>query len=729
MNRIILWVNVAIGVAVLGAAGGAYWYASRPLAVTVGTLDLPVSKPVRVVRDSLGVAHIEAQSIEDAIVAQGFITAQDRLFQMDGMRRLAGGELAEILGPAGLENDQEALTLRMRRTAAEHARRMKGNDKALFAAYARGVNHYLETHRANPPVEFKLIGYDPRPWGVQDSVLAGLQMFRSLSATWKSELLKRQMLAKGDPQKVKRLFPLRSGGEAQMGSNAWVISGRHTATGKPILANDTHLEWGFPSPWYMVHLKAPGLNVTGFSIPGIPAVLIGHNDRVAWGITNLHFDVQDLYLEEFDALAGRYRFAGQVEAARLETDTIRVKGRPGVSVRQWVTRHGPVIAQEGAAAIAMRWVAYGDDGFEFPFLSIGQARNWQEFGEALKRFSGPGSNFLYADVDGNIGYQAAGRMPVRAYDGDVPVPGAGDHEWNGAIPFDKLPSSYNPASGVLISANQNPFPENFPFAVNGNFAPNDRAQQIAMRLGSKQGWKAQEMLSIQTDVYSAPLRFLAGEASRVAQGRPGLDAAVSLLKPWNGQVEGDSGAAFLATLFYQRLRLAIGERAVPGLGQLYDTQMATAVVAGLLRERPAGWFASWDELMVKSLEEAVAEGRKLQGDDLGKWSWRRSARHQLAHPVISRVPYVGRYFGFTTPVENGSSTTVKQTTRRLGPAMRFVADLGGWENSLANVTIGQSGQVLSRHFRDQWEEFRAGRSFPMVFGQPAGDVLELQPVR
>lgn len=733
MRRIILLANLIIGVVFLAALGYAWWHAWRPLAVTAGTLELPVSAPVTVIRDSLGVPHITAATIEDALVAQGFVTAQDRLFQMDAMRRLAAGELAEVVGAGGIENDQESHNLRLKRVASEQARTLTAADRALMAAYARGVNHYIATNRDKLPVEFKLLGYDPRPWSIQDSILTGLQMFRSLTSTWKDDVLKGQLRSKGDKEKVDFLFPVRTGNEAQLGSNAWVVSGRHTASGKPILANDTHLEWSWPGAWYMVHLKAPGLNVAGFALPGVPTVIIGHNDRIAWGVTNLHYDVQDLYLEEFDAASGRYRFQGRIENARLEIGAIRIKGRGPVEVKHWVTRHGPVILQQGAAAVSIRWVASEPNGFDFPFLDIGKARNWEEFQSALRRYPGPAQNFLYADVDGNIGYRAAGRLPIRRnYSGDVPVSGAGENEWDGFIPFEKLPSAYNPESGILVTANQNPFNGVFDYGVNGNFASHYRQRQIVARLKAKQGWKPDDMLRIQTDVYSAFSHFLARQClaawNRLGRANAKLAAPAEALKQWDGQMRADSSAAFLVTLIYQHVRRVIADKAAPGQGAAYESQMAPAVIEKLLTRRPQGWFADYDAMLLKEFSDAVAEAEKQQGADPAKWTYGRYTSFSLSHPILSRVPWAGKYYVLGPVPMHGSLTTVKQTSRRLGPSMRFVADLSNWDASLANTTTGQSGQALSSHFTDQWWEYLAGRSFPMRFSDVAGDRLELRPI-
>ncbi|MGD0437915.1 MAG: penicillin acylase family protein, partial [Bryobacteraceae bacterium] len=387
---------MSIAVLLLAGIAAAYWLAYRPLARTSGRISAPVSATATVVRDAIGVPYIRAANWEDAIFLQGYVTAQDRLWQMDALRRLAAGELSEIIGPATLEVDRDARRLRMRRMAEEHYRTLPPADRAVLAAYARGVNYFIETHRGRLPLEFSILRYDPRPWTVVDSLLAGLQMYRNLTTTWKEELQKSEMLESGDIAKVNFLFPSLAGTEFQPGSNAWAISGKHTASGKPLLANDPHLEFSIPSTWYQVHLQAPGLDVTGVSLPGVPCVIIGHNRRIAWGVTNLGFDVQDLYLEKIDMQNGRYLFQGKLEQARLETEWIAVKGARPMELRQWVTRHGPVSISTENRHYALRWAAAEPGSFQFPFLDLNRAGNWGEFTAAIARFPGPGQNFVYA---------------------------------------------------------------------------------------------------------------------------------------------------------------------------------------------------------------------------------------------------------------------------------------------------------------------------------------------
>ena len=705
---------------------GGYRIAYLPLAQTSGRISAPISARATIARDSLGVPHISAANWEDAVFLQGYATAQDRLWQMDALRRLAAGELSEVIGSRTLEVDREARRLRMRRVAEEQCRTLPESDREALAAYARGVNYFIETHRGRLPLEFALLRYDPRPWSVVDSILCGLQMYRNLTSTWKEELRKQAMLVAGDAAKVNFLFPTRAGTEFQPGSNAWAVSGKHTASGKPILANDPHLEFSLPSTWYQVLLEAPGLNVIGVSLPGLPAVIIGHNQRIAWGVTNLGFDVQDLYLEKLNPRSGQYVFRGQIERARLETERILVKGAKPEEFQQWVTRHGPVNVEEGNRFIALRWTAAEPGSFQFPFLELNRARNWQEFTAALARFPGPGQNFVYADVDGNIGYHATGKLPIRKnYDGDVPVDGSsGDYEWEGFIPFDQLPTFYNPPQGWIITANQNPFPANYPYRVHGDFASPYRALEIRRLLTGHESWKPEQMLAVEKDVYSSFSHFLAGQVvaacDRRKPNKPELKDAVALLRSWNGQMEKRTAAPLLIALVWDHLRQMVAERAAPGKADLYSPQMAPAVMEKILEDGGRGWFQDKDEALVRALDAAYEEGRKGQGSDVNRWDYGKALELTIKHPVGGELPLLGGYFN-VGPVEmSGSSTTIKQTTLKLGPSMRFIADLSDWDHSLNNITIGESGQFLSRHYKDQWDAYYAGRSFPMQFRKVDG---------
>ncbi len=715
--------------------GAAYWLAWRPLPQTSGEIAAPIAARATVSRDALGIPHISAASWEDAIFLQGYVTAQDRMWQMDGLRRLAAGELAEVVGPSALNQDQESRRLRLSRIAEAQAKNLTPETKAIFAAYARGVNYYLETHRGRLPLEFTLLNYSPRPWRIEDTLLAALQMYRMLTTSWPDEIRKLHMLEKGDKEKVEFLYPARTGTEVAPGSNAWAVSGAHTASGKPILAGDPHLDWSIPSPWYLVHLKGGDLDVTGAALPGIPAVIVGHNQRVAWSVTNLEFDVQDLYREQIDPQNGRYQVNGQVRQAALERDWVGVKGQKPLQEDTWITAHGPVFLNDEGRNYSLRWAAAEASTMEFPFLALDRARNWDEFNQTLRHYSGPAQNFVYADVDGNIGYHAAGMLPNRqGCRGDVPADGStGSCEWAGAIPYDDLPQVYNPPSGIIASANQDPFPADYRYAVNGGFAPPYRAREIRTLLSRQEKWKPEEMLSVQKDVYSGYLSFLAHQAVEAWDKHPNssaqMRAAADTLRNWNGQTEKKTAAPMVAALLDNELRKAAAKAAAPGAEDEYASRMAPVVVEKLLRERPAGWFKNYDDLLIDSLAAAVSAGEKLQGSNVAAWDYGQTIELHLVHPVGGELPVIGRYFNIGPVPMSGSSTSIKQTVQRLGPSLRMVMDLSNLDQSQANIVTGESGNVLSRHYKDQWGAYYGGTSFPMQFDKiDAKDTLVVNPL-
>jgi len=733
-SRLVRAINLSIAVLLLALLFAAYWFAYRPLPKSSGQITAPVSARATVARDARGVPHISAASWEDAVFLQGFATAQDRMWQMDGLRRLAAGELAEVVGPAALDSDRDSRRLRLSRIAEASERAMPAADRAVLAAFARGVNYFLETHRGSLPLEFTLLNYEPRPWRVRDSILAGLQMYKTLTNSWRDEMIKLHARLRGDAAKVDYLFPPRSGFDPQPGSNAWALSGSRTASGKPILANDPHLDFAIPSTWYLVHLQAPGLNVSGASLPGVPGVIVGHNDRIAWGVTNLQFDVQDLVREQFDPQNARYVFKGQTFSAGVERELIPVKGEKPSEFAVFVTRHGPVVAIEDNQYYALQWTAADASSFTFPFLDLNRAKNWTEFTTAIARFPGPGQNFVYADVDGNIGYHATGHLPIRKNcKGDVPADGAsGECEWQGYIPFDQLPNAFNPASGAVVTANQNPFPDQYDYTVSGNFAAPYRARRIRELLDASPRWNPAEMLNIQKDVYSAFSHFLAKQVVAAWDARkasnPELQEAVVLLRGWNGMMEKGAAAPMLVTLVFQELRKTVAESASPGAGQSYEFPMATAALERLLRDRPIGWFSDYDAMLMKCFSDAAASGTKLLGSKISRWDYGKYNELRIVHPVGNALPLVGSYFNIGPVPMSGSSTTVKQTTRRMGPSMRMIADLSDWDRSLQNITIGESGQIFSSHYKDQWEAYYAGTSFPMQFTKvDAKAVLVVNP--
>jgi penicillin amidase len=479
------------------------------------------------------------------------------------------------------------------------------------------------------------------------------------------------------------------------------------------------------------------LDVTGGAIPGLPGVIVGHNRSIAWGVTNLEFDVQDVYREQIDMRSGRYIFEGQTNQATFDRDNIAVKGERPVEVGVWVTRHGPVFLNEDNVDYSMRWIGAENTLAYVPFLDLDRTGNWDEFNAVISRYGGPAQNFVYADASGNIGYHAAGRIPIHAADcaADLPMDGAsGKCEWTGFIPYDQLPHVYNPPGGMIVTANQNPFPADFAYQVDGNFAAPYRANQIRALLGARQKWKAEDMLSVETDVYSAFDYFLAQQvvaaydAQKPKPANPQMQEAVEVLRAWNGQMQKGQAAPMLASLTYDQVRRQIADRAATGMGDAYQNFMAPGVVEKLLRERPADWFPDYNAVLLRCLTGALDAGQKIQGSRVSRWDYGQYMSLQIVNPVEGRLPLIGRFFDIGPVSMSGAGTTVKQYTRRLGPSLRMIVDLGDLDHSFENLATGESGQVLSSHYKDQWDAYYAGRSFPMQFGKvDAKDVLVVKP--
>lgn len=736
-RRLISYLNVFLSVAVIGLLAVGYLLLFRPLPQTTGTLKAPLAAKGRIVRDDMGVPHITANAEDDMFFLQGYVTAQDRMHQMDLIRRVVGGELSEVAGPERLEQDKAFRLLGIRRAAEAAVPRLTPEVRRAFAAYARGVNFYLQQNRGSLPAEFTLMGYDPKPWRIEDSLLVGFGMYLQLTKSDDEDLAKQDMLQTGDRAKVERLTPARLRGDSQPGSNAFVLSGKYTQSGKPLLANDTHLQYRLPATWYMLAMKGPEGEVTGFTLPGVPSVVIGHNARIAWGITNSGFDVQDLYVESLSEDGRFSRTANQVLPVREIVEWIAVKGRSPVRYVTRVTAHGPLVSTK--PAVALRWTATEPGAFQFPFLKLMKAGTWDEFRNALRDFSGPSQNFAYADIDGNIGYQLTGWLPIRnGFCGDRLLNGStGQQEWQGYIPFEELPSVYNPPSGRIVTANQDPFPTDYKYTVCGSFASLARYQQIQTRLQAKPGFQPVDMLQVQTDVYSRLAQFVLQQVTQgyVRSNRHAsfYDEAARLAEDFNGQMEVNSAGAALAVESFNLLRERLGNAAGPNLGAKFSTfQLSPAVVEEMLRERPQGWFANWDEMLDGVFRQACDEIAKDQGRDTRQWKWGWRNAVNVPHPVLSVADKFGWFSGrlnIGPDPMSGWTQTVKQVRNSaLGPSMRFVADLGDWENSLANITIGQSGHVASRHYRDQWDLYYSGRSLPMRFRKVrASETLEVEP--
>jgi len=726
LTRLTRIINVSIAVLALLICIAVYWYAIRPLPQTSGTLSAPVHGEATVRRDARGVPHIEASCWQDAIFLEGYVTAQDRLWQMDGFRRFSAGDLSEVFGPGSLAADVRSRRMRVRAIAEADAKALPPDDRAVMEEYARGVNAFIDSHKGDYSLEFSLPGheYTPRRWTPVDSILVELMLFRNLTDDSKYEFDKGWLLAHSNVAKARLLFPAVDGSRVSPGSNAWAVSGAHTADGKPMLANDTHLAYSIPDIWYLADLKAPGLHVAGATVPGLPGIVIGHNEHIAWGMTNLEGDTLDLYREKLDTRTGRYQFRGATQQAKLDKEVIPVKGEKPVTLKVWITQHGPVVIDDQGVTFTMRWSAA--DGSGFPIIGVDRAQNWDQFRAAISGYWGPPQNFVYADRAGNIGYQAAGRIPVRrGFSGDIPLDGiSGNFEWDGFIPYDQLPWFFNPDSGIIATSNQNPFPSDYPYFIDGSFADKYRVQQVRALLNAKNKLTVQDNLAVQKDVYSAYDHFLAQRVVAALHRHPSSDAfvrqAVPILQNWNGQMDKDEAAPFITQLLNAQLGNALVASVLqPGVGNGAHPAMhpRPEIIEDLLRRQPPGWTPhnDWEDWLIQQLAAALQDGRKLQGSQIDKWRWGRMLQWNFQHPVGKQLPLVSSFFDIGPTAMSGSETTVKQTTATLGPSERMVVDLGKLDDSVMNLRVGESGHVASSHYKDEWPAYYVGKSFRMQF--------------
>ncbi len=785
-----------IVVALVLVAGAALWLYHRTQAA-LPDLDGAVQVPglqarVEVWRDAHGVPHLRAQSLEDLAFAQGYVTAQDRLFQMDLNRRLAMGQLSEILGETMLRLDIENRTLGFPQVCGRAAAEMDSESRRLLDAYTAGVNAFIASHRGRLPLEFLLLRYAPRPWQAADSFGVAINMSKSLSTTWPEDLAREKIRSKVARELYADLFPDHSDldhpvaervpakgaplppsqasqarfpqldspeklapvlaalvtpcaySDPGAGSNNWVVGGAHTESGKPLLANDPHLGHSVPSVWYMIHLKAPGLDVSGVSLPGLPMVIIGHNQRIAWGMTNTAPDVQDLYAESFNFREpNKYLHNGEWVAADVREETIKVHGAADYHLMVKATRHGPVISHDGDRDLALRWMALEPHSLRFPFLKIDRAGNWQEFTEALRDFTGPTQSFVYADLDGNIGFYAAGWIPIRPKgDGTIPVTGStDDYDWSGTIPFEGLPHAYNPASGLIATANGRVVPDEYPYLITHRWSEPFRTARIYQLLESRNGLTVSDMLRIQSDVLSLEDLWLAKELRNAAKAHPPESAearyALTLLEKWDGEARADSGA----TLVCEVTRRALLDRILrPKLGDDtsdYDWPLSTIFLQNVLLNNWSRWLppgdADFNVTLMKSLKEGVAGIPGLVGSqDHHTWQWGKTIPLTFHNRMSGPFPFLRSRLDIGPVPQAGTQATVKQTTPSLGPSMRMVVDFCDFEKSVLNITLGESGQALSPYYKDQFDAWYNGRSFPMLFSdvaveQSARHKLVLEP--
>jgi penicillin G amidase len=743
-----------------------------------------LKQPVTVAYDGLGVPTIAASSLNDLFFAQGYVTAQERLWQMDMTRRFASGDLAAILGPDFVKIDTEQRILGLRPVAEQAAAAMDPVERAHFQAYADGVNAYISQHSKTLPLEFRFLTYAPHVWTVEDSLLAGLSMTEFLNHGYYREILiKEKALAKLGPELTAELFVnsswrehppgaahqsltneppkditpdeeeavpavkkpahrsdlFRFGSRSPdvspesrfpVGSNNWVISGAHTATGKPLLSNDMHLELRLPNNWYEAHLVCGDYDVVGVTLPGIPYVIVGHNRFIAWGFTNVGPAVEDIFVEKFNDKGEYLTPQGWVQPEHRQ-EIIRVKGQPEVKVDVVVTRHGPVITPlvpGETRQLALQWIVYQPGSTKIPFFDVDSAKNWDEFRRAFSKFGGPGQNVVYADVEGHIGYQATGFVPIRASgDGSLPVAGEDDaHAWTGMIPFDQMPRAFDPPSGIIATANGRIAPDGYPYSISFEWDSPYRTERIYKLLSKPKKYTSADMLEIETDVVSELDRFCAERFVYAIDHTPKASerakAAADLMRGWDGNMAVDSVAPSIA--FYARGRL--NELMLrPKFGDdwkentrwfMAPVWLENAIAHQMPQWLPSG-YANYDELLTAAVEAAVTDSKTPR--TLSTWTWGRVHQIDLKHPFWSNFPILKRGAGPGPQPLSGDSLTVKAAGLKYGPSERYTADLSNLDNSTLNIVNGESGNLFADHYNDQWDAYYHGRTFQLPFSPEA----------
>jgi penicillin amidase len=793
-----------IVILIIAAGAAIWWFAYRPLPLVDGTVSVSgLHAEVTVNRDGWGIPHIRASSTEDMVEAQGYVMAQDRLWQMDLLRRVSRGQLSEILGPAVVSVDKEFRTLGFTRAAERDAAALTGEQRLLLDAYARGVNKFIEQHQNHLPLEFSLLKYKPQPWTPADSFAITAYMYQTLTDTWEDEINRAKVTAHVGEDRAKDLFSpdaamdhfvvddpndkkdgsqrAHSGDEDDdddddmtpddvlkasnrdalpvqdglapdvasmllpqvrdflagtnreirhgLGSNNWVVSGAHTATGKPLLANDTHLELSVPSIWYEVHLTSPDWNVAGFTLPGAPLVVIGHNDQIAWGFTNNGADVQDLYIETFNPAApDEYRVNGAWVKAQVFDEVIHVKGQADEHLKVSATRHGPVVRRDGDKGYALRWTATEPGGLSNTYNWLGKAHNWAEFRSAMKQVWGPAQNTVYADVTGNIGYIMAARVPIRKKGhGEVPVPGdTDDYEWTGYVPFDQLPQALNPESGLIITANARVVGPDYKPYLTDRWEEPYRTARIHDLLQGRHDLRPEDMLKVQNDTYSYPHMFLAEQLMAAAKTAQPKDARaqqlIQRLKDWNGIAIADGPEISFLQSVRGSLLVMILEPYLDKDTDMFEWRSMT-FLQKVLTDRPAKWlpsaYKSYDELLAAAADRAVAKlAEQSKSENPQDWAWKKFNSLDMLHP-IGQSGILKSLFSITDKPQAGTGYSVRAATKRHGPSERFVANPANWDDSILLITTGESGQLGSSHYSDQFSFWYEGKPIVPPFSDGA----------
>jgi penicillin G amidase len=729
-----------------------------------------LAAPVEIQRDEYGVATVVARSENDMAFGQGYLHAQDRLWQMDMQRRAASGRLSELFGKETVPFDRMFRVVGIRRAGERIVEGLPPETREYAESYVRGVNAFIETHHGKYPAEFDLLRYDPEPWTVLDCVLVARLLAWELNLAWWTDLTMGAIQERVGEEKVKDILPsypssvpptvppvkrwhfaelgegmrnvqrayldFRGSGGFTTGSNAWVVAPWKSTTGSVLLANDTHLQLTLPSQWYEVQLKCPAYHVGGMSVPGVPGVAVGRNDSIAWGVTNLMADDADFYIERLDSVSGtNYWYDGSWHPLSVRTEEITVRGDSAVAVVIRETRNGPIVTdiqtplQKARLTFgaSMRWTGAETDDQIGAFRQIDRATDWRSFSAGVKLFAIPGQNFVYGDARGNIGYRCGVRLPVRPKRSAIlPLPGwEKSSAWKGFVPFEQLPSLYNPAEGFIASANNKIVDDSYPYHISDLWEPPARFQRLRDVLGRKgEIFSVEDFERLQNDTYSlnafeiVPYIFAAfSDTPQVGADERRL---LEYLRNWHYYFARDDIAAaiyhtFLVRLMENTYRDELGD-------ELYHDWVILAnvplrVTTRLLKEGTSPWFddvrttgivETRDDIVRKSLREAAQQLKQRFGDDSKLWRWGDLHTVTLRHPFgtvkpLDRIFNIGPFpmAGGSTALISGEYSFNDPFAAMIGPAFRQVFDMGNQHDVRAVLPSGQSGQIFHPHYGDQ----------------------------
>ncbi|KMK77028.1 penicillin acylase family protein [Alkalihalobacillus pseudalcaliphilus] len=776
-KKVSLWTLGIIMVLIMIAVVGANWYLNRSLPQISGEITLPhLEEAVTVLRDEQGVPHISAENEMDLFVAQGYIQAQDRLFQMDMSRRQASGTLSEVIGEAPIDNDKYFRTLGLRRAAEDSLHMYSDYGRQVLEAFANGVNAYIDELRLSGkwPIEFTILGYEPNEWTPIDSLTIGKYMAYDLGGHWESQAFRQYLLQEFEEEKAFDLFPSYPAetpyiiGKDELdlkeafanaivphkfnGSNNWVISGDKTESGQPLLADDPHLGLATPSIWYQMKLDSPTVQVSGVIFAGIPGIILGHNEHVAWGVTNTGPDVQDLYIEKRHE-EDRYLFLynDEWEKAIVHPEPIHVKGQETLDYEVIETRHGPLISEfagesNRTTVLSLQWTALEPSAELEAILNMNKAQNWEEFEEGLLDFHTPTQNFVIADTEGNIAFKANGKIPIRKKgDGLLPVPGWTDeYGWDGYIPFDELPRIENPENDFIATANYKVTEEDYPYHISHHWAQPYRQMRIVEVLEQNQIFTAEDMMDLQMDIKNLhaeeflPL-FLSLLEGSLEQGKGKEKEALAILEEWDYMDRVKDAAPYIFNLWMREIGDVLFEEQIPkDMRDLFHGERGT--VDQMLRNAFVNEEGPWikeagglEHVLLVSLQRTLDFIEEREGDKVEQWQWGDFHQVHFRHPLSSVSPLhllFNPKGGVATP---GSQVTVQAAAFRddgvvnHGASWRFVIDMGYPNESYHIVGPGQSEHLKSQWYDDQFQSWIDGHYHQTYLQQEEGELLKLIP--